>query len=171
MRLLKNNCKQKSVLLKECFSARINQKMKLLGKRMTVCTYNFNYCNKMIKKAIFFFSILGHLSTSKSAESFYIWFSFKKQLLLLTLFDYSNFVAPFFRTISNFGSQLDNHHSRSQQRTDQRVLILTMQFFDLKKLPNFPKLFKLFFTFIQWNFADTTIFSKTFLIYFLPMKT
>ena len=49
-------------------------------------------------------------------------------------------------------------HSRSQQRTDQRVLVLTLIFLALKKLgfPRkkiLPKMFLTFFTFILCSFS------------------
>jgi hypothetical protein len=62
-------------------------------------------------------------------------------------------------------------HSRSQQRTDHRVLVLT-----LKKKSHVKTTSQIFFEFfylfsMQLFSADATIFSKKNQIYFLPMKT
>ena len=58
------------------------------------------------------------------------------------------------------------HHSRSQQRTDQRVLVLTLKFLALKKWvfprKNYLPFCLTFFYLFLCNFlsADATIFSK-----------
>ena len=67
-------------------------------------------------------------------------------------------------------------HSRSQQRTGQRVLVLTLKCLALKKTgfspvkKYFPIFLKLFFTFILCNFSVRTLkyFQKNFKFIFCP---
>ena len=65
-------------------------------------------------------------------------------------------------------------HSRSQQKTNQRVLVLTLKFLALKKTREkyFPNFFKLFFTFILCNFLVRMLqyFQKNFKFSFCPWK-
>ena len=69
------------------------------------------------------------------------------------------------------------YHSRSKQRTGQRVLVLTLNFLALKNwfLPckkYFPNLFLLLFTFILCNFSVLTLkyFHKNLNLIFCPQK-
>jgi hypothetical protein len=66
--------------------------------------------------------------------------------------------------------RLGLRHSRSQQRTDQRVLVLKLKFLARKKY--FPKLFWLFFTFILCNFSVRMLqyFQTNFRFTFCPWK-
>jgi hypothetical protein len=59
------------------------------------------------------------------------------------------------------------NHSRSQQRTDQRVLVLTLNFLALKKTV-FPPVKNTSLFSLQLFSADATIFSKKFEFIFAP---
>ena len=72
-----------------------------------------------------------------------------------------------FVILSSNKSSVRNHHSRSKQRTDQRVLVLILKFLALKKRfsPRKKILPKFFLTFVylysmQLFSADPKIFSK-----------
>jgi hypothetical protein len=88
--------------------------------------------------------------------------------------------CSFIRSFSNASlpcrqfDRWDLDHSRGKQRTEQRVLVLTLKFLALKKTVFSPvkKTSQFFYLYSMQLFsADATIFSKKFQIYFLPMKT
>ena len=69
-------------------------------------------------------------------------------------------------------------HNRSQQRTDQRVLVLTLKFLAVKKPTGFSTIknasqifFDFFYIYSMQRFsADIKIFSEKIYIYFCPWK-